>query len=275
MEALFRALRITRDIALFALGGYGRQELNPASDIDLLFATRDGFPPPLEESVTKMMQLLWDLHLDLGHSTRSIDECLDAVSDDSHLATSVLEARFLCGSRDVADELIRKYRDMLAEGFGQSLAHIKIAERLTRIAAYRDTVQIQEPNIKECPGTLRDIHLMRWLMTIRDVTGIPSHIPAHMHADYEAELSFLLRARNALHYVTGKKTDILSHLMLPDIARNLGYRAEVLFRSSASCTTITVSQEESREPSTGLRSGTMHTSTANQLIVSWTIITVL
>ena len=86
----FERSGITRDIALFALGGYGRQELNPASDIDLLFATRDGFPPPLEESVTKMMQLLWDLHLDLGHSTRSLDECLDAVSDrqsSGHLGT--------------------------------------------------------------------------------------------------------------------------------------------------------------------------------------------
>lgn len=217
---------IPGDIALFALGGYGRQELNPASDIDLLFVTRDGFPPPLEDAVTEMMQLLWDLHLDLGHSTRSIDECLETAEDDSHLATSVLEARFLTGDREVADEFTGRYNDMLIHGFGQRLAHVKITERQTRIAAYRDTVQIQEPNIKECPGTLRDIHLMRWLKTIRDLTGMPSHLPAHMHENCEAELSFLLRARNALHFVTGKKTDILSHLMLPDIACNLGYKGK-------------------------------------------------
>ncbi|MCE5251295.1 [protein-PII] uridylyltransferase [bacterium] len=222
----------TMEYAIIALGGYGRRELNPCSDIDLLFLSDKPFAEAGSNSIRTLLQFLWDMNLDIGHSTRSMEECMDGAREDIYLATSLLEARFLAGNSSLWEAFRSRFSQWLHDDSGKQLAMRKIDERIQRLEFYHRTVQIQQPNIKECPGTLRDIHTARWLLQITErgntldemVTG--GLFSAHEKDAYEAGLDFLLRVRNSLHFLTGKKTDILDHLILPEVAKNLRYSGE-------------------------------------------------
>ncbi|HUT64401.1 MAG TPA: HD domain-containing protein, partial [Anaerolineae bacterium] len=218
--------------AVIALGGYGRRELNPSSDIDLLWIIHDDAAEKFERKISEMLQFLWDMNLDLGHSTRSIAECINAAQNDTYFATSLLEGRFLLGDKAVWNELTKQYTAWLREGPDKQLVMQKIEERYLRLDAYHRTVQIQVPNIKECPGALRDIHVSRWLLqltgrgkNIHDMytTGLVSEEES---CSLQNDLDFLLKVRNVLHFLAGKKADVLFHAVLPDVARNLGYTGE-------------------------------------------------
>ena len=217
---------------VIAMGGYGRREMNPLSDIDLLFVTGGPFAERFEEYVSDMLKFLWDLNLDLGHSTRTIDECIGMAGEDTHFATSLLEGRYLAGNERVWRRLSDTYTSWLAGEAGARILQGKIMERNRRIEGFAGAVQVQIPNVKESPGALRDIQFMRWtllltgrgsslddlhgtgLFTDKDITGLT------------AAFDFLLRMRNGLHFVTGRKSDILDHLVLPELATNLGYSGE-------------------------------------------------
>lgn len=219
-------------LAVIALGGYGRNELNPYSDVDLLFLIEENSGSFYDNVIGAMIQFLWDMNLNVGHSTRNLNECIEAAKDDTYLATSLLEARFLTG-----DEVLwQGFRDMyiarLRNSTGLNLAMQKIEERNARLEQYNRTVQIHTPNVKESPGGLRDIHAARWILmltgkgsSLRDLytLGIlyEYEIPA-----YEEDFDFLLRVRNAMHFTAGKKSDVLEHLNLPEIAKNLKYKGK-------------------------------------------------
>lgn len=221
-------------LTIAALGGYGRQELNPFSDIDILClvkgnGTGDSGSHISAIKISDMLQFLWDMNLDLGHSTRTVEQCIEAASSDAYFATSLLDVRFITGSQDIWGELEERFSGWLRESTGKKLLKQKIDERNLRLNAYHGTVQIQAPNVKECPGTLRDIHVSRWLIkltsrgsNINDLytTGIFSKKEA---SDYESDLNFLLSMRHSLHFLAGKRTDILDHTILPEIAKKLGY----------------------------------------------------
>ncbi|MDP2983395.1 MAG: [protein-PII] uridylyltransferase [Candidatus Latescibacter sp.] len=218
--------------AVIALGGYGRCELNPFSDIDLLFLMDKESCGEHEAGITAMIQFLWDMNLDIGHSTRSAGECIHQAHEDSHLATSLLESRFLLGKREIWEEFIIQYLAWLKENAGRQLALQKIEERRIRLESFRNTVQIQTPNVKDSPGALRDIHISRWLLTltgrgkdIEDLGGAGLLHESEVSALRE-DLDFLLRLRNALHFTAGKKADVLTHLNLPEVAANLGYSGD-------------------------------------------------
>ncbi|MBN1292109.1 MAG: [protein-PII] uridylyltransferase [Candidatus Latescibacteria bacterium] len=217
------------ELVIIALGGYGRSELNPYSDIDILFLSRETPDNRQNNSIQAQVQFLWDMNLDLGHSTRTIEDCLDAAKNDTYLATSLLEPRFITGNRTLWDDFINMYSNLINEGFGKEIAAQKIKDIKNRHEYFHNTVQIQEPNIKECPGTLRDIHTIRWLLLsthqgkyLRDLTknGL---LTESEETTIEDDMDFLLRLRNALHFAVGKKSDVLNHLSLPDIAKNLRY----------------------------------------------------
>ena len=218
------------EFAITALGGYGRNELNPYSDIDLLFLSKKPFKKCRTDPLKKSLLFLWDVNLDLGHSTHTIDECLEAAGNDDHLATSLLEARFLTGNLSIWEEFKTAYADWLHNGAGKQLAMLKIKERIQRLNFFHGTVHIQEPNIKECPGTLRDIHTTRWLLLLDDPE---SSLSGESDSDllsvkekeiYNKGLDFLLRIRNSLHFLAAGKADIINHEILPDVAKQLGYR---------------------------------------------------
>lgn len=219
-------------VAILALGGYGREELSPFSDIDLLFLLDGRGGESRDVRISSLLRFLWDLNLDLGHSTRTMEECILAAEEDSLLATSLLESRFLAGDEEVCRDFETRYAAWLREGAGRHIAMRKIEERHQRIESFDNTVQIQTPNVKESPGGLRDIHIARWLPALTGgEDGIGDMVSAGLLVPGEdavcrENLDFLLRLRNSLHFVSGRKTDLLHHVIIPDIAENLGYSGE-------------------------------------------------
>jgi [protein-PII] uridylyltransferase len=222
----------TAGTAVFALGGYGRSELSPYSDVDLLFLMDARTEGSEDSRISSMLRFLWDLNLDIGHSTRTVGECIQVADEDSYLATSLLEARFLAGNEPLRDEFMKRYSAWLQDGAARRIAGQKIEERLIRIESFNGTVQIQTPNIKDSPGGLRDIHISRWLAALSEGKGEIGALPGMGYlnpeetASYGNTLDFLLRVRNALHFVSRKKSDLLNHLILPELASNLGYSGE-------------------------------------------------
>ncbi len=218
--------------ALLALAGYGRRELSPFSDIDLLFVTRDrsGDEDPRNGA---FLRFLWDLNLDLGHSTRTPAECIEDAEEDTWFATSLLESRFIDGNRELDEDLRDRFAAGIDRGFGKDLALKKIEERRARIGTTGGTVQIQTPNVKESPGGLRDIQLIRWLAALSGETGdcegasCSGFLEPEEAGRLEEILGFLIRVRNALHFAAGKRTDILTHMVIPEIAAQLGYSGEL------------------------------------------------
>jgi len=224
-------------LALVALGGYGRRELNPHSDVDILCLVRRNPPGGYIGGITDrkigdILQFLWDMNFDLGHSTRSPGECVQAAEADDYFATSLIDRRFICGDDTLEAELDDRFHRFLRGGTDERLAIIKIDERRQRLSSFHDTVQLQAPNVKECPGALRDIHVTRWLLKLSGDGGDFGRlsdngvITVREAAFYRESLDFFLRLRHTLHFLAGKRSDVLDHLVLPDAARGMGYAGE-------------------------------------------------
>ncbi len=213
--------------AVLALGGYGRRELHPHGDVDLLFVIEDAAEGRYDDAVAAVLQYLWDIGFDLGHSTRTVTGCMDWAVADHTFATSLLEGRFVLGNDTIRRELDTAFLGWLRGEEGQSLSALKLEERAKRRALFGGSAQVQEPNVKESPGGLRDVQFIRWLFRIAEVrgetapllkvTGAPG--PALVRGEHD----FLLRLRNALHFLTGRRTDLLDHIILPEAAASLGY----------------------------------------------------
>lgn len=216
-------------VALFALGGYGRRELSPYSDIDLLFLLDASPDETRDAGISAVMRFLWDLNFDLGHSTRTVAECIRVADEDTDFATSLLEARFLAGEGPLREEFAARFSAWLHGGAARRLAVQKIEERHRRIESFNGTVQIQSPNVKESPGGLRDIHVSRWLSVLAggadDIASLADagYLRPEEARDYGGALDFFLGVRNALHVVSGKRADLLNHVILPELAAHLGY----------------------------------------------------
>ena len=216
--------------AVIALGGYGRNELNPYSDIDLLIILEEKSESVYENRVKAIIQFLWDINLNIGHATHTAAECIEAAKDDSDLSTSLLDARYLTGNVPLWEKFKRHYKKWLLSGAGIAIAKSKIKERNSRLKQYNGKVNIKTPDIKESPGGLRDIHISRWLMmltgqgnTLQELfdTGL---LYDYEIVSYEENFDFLLRVRNARHFTAGKKSETIEHLSLPEIVRNLKYK---------------------------------------------------
>jgi [protein-PII] uridylyltransferase len=231
IEGLFDEARkahprtLRKGYAIIALGGYGRGQLNPRSDIDLLFLFDIvQKSDPLTRSV---LHTLWDLRFEVGYSTRSISDCVQAGQEDVESLTAMLESRFLAGDTDLHDRfratMVNQFTGRKARSFVQS----KIRERVRRTS--HSSVQLQEPNLKENPGGLRDAHSAGWiLMAKRNKRAPEGFLEEHLlskraYVNYIEAVSYILRVRNELHFHTGKKHDALEHDLQPQIAEGLGY----------------------------------------------------
>ncbi|WP_250657430.1 [protein-PII] uridylyltransferase [Alkalimarinus coralli] len=150
------------NISLIAVGGYGRGELHPHSDIDILILAQAEIGPQYAEAITDFVTLLWDLKLDIGHSVRTIDECIESASQDITIATNLLESRTIAGN-DILRELLstRAYSDEVCSDRAYFIA--KKEEQRLRHEKYSDTEYNLEPNLKSSPGTLRDIQTIGWI----------------------------------------------------------------------------------------------------------------
>ncbi len=218
-------------IAILALGGYGREELNPYSDIDIMLVYDESRMSlkQLDPYATQLIPVLWDVRFDVGHSCRSIKECIRATYDDIFSKTSMLEARYIVGSKAVYRKFQKQTsKHVFKKRVGKFIAQ-KNQEWNERHESYGSTIYLQEPNIKESVGGLRDFHTAIWIAAVRygekEIQGLCKRgiIPQTVSDACEASLDYLWRLRNELHYVNQKRSDQLTFEVQELIAKNLGY----------------------------------------------------
>jgi [protein-PII] uridylyltransferase len=212
-----------------ALGGYGRGELHPSSDIDLMVVHDGELTPYIQRVTQELLYTLWDLGLQIGHSLRSLDDCVAMARTDLPSRTSMQEARLVAGDRRLFTRFGRVLREnVYRRDFAQFLA-ATLAERDQRYRKYGASPYVGEPNIKESAGGLRDMHTAMWLgaakfeaRTLRELRD-KRLITAREQALADGALTFLWRVRNELHFLSGHKNDVLGRDLQPRIAENLGY----------------------------------------------------
>lgn len=211
---------------LVAVGGYGRGELHPYSDIDMLILAEN--PNPHQEAFSQFITFLWDLGFDVGHALRSIDECVKAALDDVATATNLLEARWIDGDYGLFEKLqnIWNQTDFWSS---QAFFIAKFQEQMNRHARFNETVYQLEPNIKESPGGLRDLQTIYWVAK--------RHFKAHSinelvqrnfltldeYLEIEAAYKFLNRIRFALHLMKQRREDRLQFDHQQFVAHLFGY----------------------------------------------------
>jgi [protein-PII] uridylyltransferase len=151
------------DATLVAVGGYGRGELSPFSDVDLLILMPDGYrESDIAAPAERLVSALWDIGLDAGHSIRSIDECMVAATEELSIATALLESRWVAGPKPPVKRLMERwFATMDVKEFAQG----KLLELQQRHGRHQDTPYSLEPNCKESPGGLRDLQVLRWVTT--------------------------------------------------------------------------------------------------------------
>src|SRR5881409_895981 len=233
-------------LALTALGGYGRGELNPFSDVDVMLLHGDGagkISPYVEEMAEQILYLLWDIGFKVGHSTRSIKEAIAQANRDMLTKTAMLESRFLSGDAELAREFRKQFRSKCVEGHEREYVEMRMQDQVARHKKFGDSVYLQEPNLKSGCGGLRDYQNLLWITYFKEGSLSTNQLvwkdwlSESDQRRIERAYDFLLLLRTDLHYSTGRATDIL-HMNLQDqVAMRLGYsprngqlRSEALMR---------------------------------------------
>ena len=219
----------SEDIALIAVGGYGRGELHPHSDIDLLILTRKGMAPEWQDDLGAFITLLWDLKLDIGHSVRSMDESIAAAREDISILTNLLETRTIAGPDSLRQALSEQaYSDEVSSDKAYFVA--KREEQQQRHKKYGDTEYNLEPNVKGSPGALRDIQTIGWitkrhfgLQSIADLTRFSILTEEEHQILHEGE-TFLWRLRYGLQLIADRNENRLLFDHQRALAQMLGYQ---------------------------------------------------
>ena len=216
-------------LAVVAVGGYGRGELAPHSDVDLLFLHPYKRAPRTEQIVESMLYLLWDLGLKVGHAVRSVEECLRLARQDHVIATTLLDARAVAGDRRLFNELRRRFDAEVARGTEVAFLEAKLAERDARHARLGDSRYVLEPNIKDGKGGLRDLHTLLWIAKyLYRILGMDDLVRLGVLTEKEARRfakaqNFLWTLRCHLHLTAGRTGDLLTFDTQTAIGRKLGY----------------------------------------------------
>jgi [protein-PII] uridylyltransferase len=216
-------------VAIVAVGGYGRGELAPFSDVDLLFLLPYKRTPRVEQIVEWVLYLLWDLGLKVGHAVRSVDECIRQGKGDITIRTSLLEARFLFGDEALYSEFRRRFVKDIVTGTGSAFIEAKLAERDNRHQRLGDSRYFLEPNIKDGKGGLRDLQTLFWIAKyyyqVDEVSDLmaQSVLLKEEAAKFAKAQDFLWTVRCHLHYLAGRAEDRLTFDVQAEISRRLGY----------------------------------------------------
>jgi [protein-PII] uridylyltransferase len=217
-------------VALVATGGYGRGELCPGSDIDILILCRRSIPPQAIDLAQPLFLPLWDAGYALGHGFRTVGDCLKLAAKDHKVLASLLDARFVTGSEAVFAEMMERLEEKVLPRRGKAFADWLDTEHERRLASHGDGALLLEPNLKEGLGGLRDYHLIRWMLMCRFGIGCGLHaalrrvgFSAEDEALLRTNVDFLHDVRCRLHALTGRRSDLLPLDLQPDVARRMGY----------------------------------------------------
>ena len=222
-------------LSLVAIGGYGRAELCPLSDVDLMFLYPSNTSPKAlafaqENLVQPILYPLWDIGLKVGHSTRTVDDAFTEARKDIQTKTALLESRLVYGSHSLYEGFENSYNLFYRKEDPKGYIQQRLRDQRDRRNRYGDTVFMQEPNIKNGVGGLRDYHNTLWMARVRlnvsDVDGLgeQNYLRKNELSEFKDAYDFLLRTRNELHFRSTRPTDLLSLEMQPKVAYRLGYQ---------------------------------------------------
>ena len=214
-------------IALMAVGGYGRGEMHPHSDIDLLFVLRRNNPVRYHEKISAFLTFLWDLQLKIGHSVRTVGQCVATGKADVTIMTNLLEFRTVVGPVDLGEKLGRKILQLWSK---ENYFRAKIKEQESRHERHGITEFDLEPNVKESPGGLRDIQTIHWIAKrtykvsgLEKLAGTGFYTEAEYNSLRAAE-TFLWKVRFGLHILSDKLQDQLQFEYQRQLAELFGYK---------------------------------------------------
>ena len=218
-------------LVVAAVGGYGRATLAPGSDIDLLFLLPAEDTGWAMKAVEAMLYILWDLRQKVGHSTRSVEDCLRYAREDVTVRTALLEARFILGNRDLFEDMRDRFDHEVVRDTPAEFVAAKLAERDARVRKAGRSRYLVEPNVKDSKGGLRDLNTLFWIAKyVYRVREASELVSAGLFSRKEYRLfvrceEFLWRVRCHLHFETGRAEERLSFDLQRILADKLGYSA--------------------------------------------------
>ncbi|MBI5570048.1 MAG: [protein-PII] uridylyltransferase [Desulfomonile tiedjei] len=217
------------NIALVGLGGYGRTEMSPYSDIDMLFLRPDDAPEGVYRGIRSILYLLWDARVELGHSVRTVDECGQEAMKDLAVLTSLMDTRLVWGDERIYRQLVIEREQMLAEADPLDL-YLRIEAEIRKSSdRFGHTIYLLEPHLKEGPGSLRYIQLIAWLAKmmfgVSDLADLPAAGMCSSEAVAEAKAgrSFLAEVRARLHFLAARRDDRLKFDAQALLAEQMGF----------------------------------------------------
>jgi [protein-PII] uridylyltransferase len=228
-EFATRNVRVSGRCAIIAQGGYGRGELSPGSDIDLLFVYQWKVNPFVEWVAEKILYSLWDTGLQVGHAVRSVPECVRLAARDFKVKTALLDTRFLCGDADLGRDLEKAIENDVLKQSADSFFKEKLAESEERRRQFGESVYLLEPQLKEGEGGLRDLQTAFWMARVKfKIRHLKELVQKSVISERDldsvlASRDFLWRVRNSLHFLSGTHQDQLTFEYQERVAQILGY----------------------------------------------------
>ncbi len=216
-------------MALVAVGGYGRGELHPGSDIDvMLLVGKRKISPEDKQCIEQFLTMLWDIGLEVGHSVRTLKECVSVAKNDITIVTSLMESRLLHGDNELFEKMLKE-TGPAAMWPANRFFEAKVEEQNARHARHHDTTSNLEPNVKGAPGGLRDLQMVDWVgkrhfgnNTMRELVA-KDFLSAHEYQSLATDRAFLWKLRFALHMLAGRREDRLLFDYQAKIAEQFGY----------------------------------------------------